>query len=433
MERTEAYADILLDRTMRREAIPDARDRALLTELVMGTLRRRGTLDFALAPHLSRPLDAADPVARNALRLGAYQLLDLRLPERASVFETVEAAKRARGARVAAFVNAVLRSLQRAGGPPPWPQGGSEAELSARLSAPRELVRALVRTLGKIGAEAFLAESLERPPFTVFANPFRNSREELAARLAAAGADPAPCRFSPWGLVVRSPGAVHADPAFREGRYLVMDEGAQLVALLLCPRPGEAVLDACAAPGGKTLGLSALAQGKARIVAADLSASRVRILRETLARTGAPGVDAVVHDLEKGPLPGSAGRFDRILLDVPCSGSGVIRRNPDAKWRFDPRRVTALSRLQARLLRNAWLSLRPGGALLYCTCSVLREENEEVVERFLEATPGARAEPRPPAGWPGPADAWTRGGFGRLSPERHGTDGFFAALLLKER
>lgn len=432
MDRGGAYADILLDRTMRRERIPDPRDRALLTELVMGTLRRRGTIDFALAPHLARPLDRADLPTRSGLRLGAYQLLYLRLPERAAVYETVAAVKRAAGERPAGFVNAVLRGLQRAGGPPSWPERDAVARMAARLSAPPDLVRSLVRSLGEEEAAAFLAASLEKPPFTVRANRFRVTAEALLARFEAAGADPAPCRYAPAGIVLRSPVAVHADPAFREGACLAMDEGAQLIGPLLAPRPGEEVFDACASPGGKTTDLAALAGGKARITAADVSAGRLRILKETVSRTRSPGIEAVLHDLSRGPLPGADGRFDKVLLDAPCTGTGVIRRNPDAKWRFEPGHPDRTARLQSTMLRNAWRSLKAGGTLVYCTCSVLTEEDEQVVKTFLRAAPDAELPAGPPERWPGPASARTAEGFVRLLPHRHGTDGFFAAAIRKK-
>lgn len=398
----------------------------------MGTLRRRGTLDFALAPHLPRPIERAGPAARNALRLGAYQILFMRVPDRAAVYETVEAARRAGKEKTAGFVNAVLRALQRAG-LPPAPRGDPVARLAASCSAPPELVRALVRSLGEGEAEAFLAASCEKPPFTVRANPFRTTLPALFGRLAEAGAGPAPCRFAPGGIVLQFPPPVFADPTFCGGGYLVMDEGAQLIAPLLLAAPGDLILDACAAPGGKTVDLAAHAGGKARIVAADVSPARVRLLRETIARTGAPGVEAVVHDLSRGPLAGArAGvRFDKILLDAPCTGTGVVRRNPDAKWRFRVDRARRMARLQGALLRAAFDLLRPGGLLVYCTCSVLREENEDVVEAFLGDTKEARLDPAPPAAWPGPSDA-AGGGFVRLFPHRHGTDGFFAALVRKD-
>jgi len=431
VEEGGAFADILLDRLLRRRPGADARDRALATELVMGTLRRRGTLDFALAPHLDRPLEKAGPAARSALRLGAYQLLFMRVPARAAVHETVEALKRAGGERQAGFVNAVLRAVARAG-LPPWP-GDPAARLAARGSAPPALVEALVASLGEAGAERFLAASLEKPPFAVRVNPFRTEPGSLARSLAASGADPVPCRYAPGGLVLRAPRAVHADPAFARGEYVVMDEGAQLVASLLDPRPGERILDACAAPGGKTLDLAALAGGAALLAAADVSAARVRILEETLGRLGVPNVQTAVHDLSAAPFPaGRGGGFDKILLDAPCSGTGVIRRNPDAKWRFHPARVGRLARLQAALLRNAFASLRPGGLLLYCTCSVLTRENEEVVRAFAAAEKRASFVPAPPPGWPGPPDARTGEGFVRLLPHLHGTDGFFAALIRRK-
>jgi 16S rRNA (cytosine967-C5)-methyltransferase len=433
VDRGRAYADILLDRTLREGGFPDARDRALLTELVMGTLRRRGTLDAALSPHLSRPVDKADALVRNALRLGAYQLLYTRIPVRVAIFETVAAVKSNRGEKPAGLVNAVLRSMARAGKAPVPPVEEGPLRKSAELSAPLPLYQALLRSLGEEEAVSFLAASLEKPPFAVRANAFRTSRDALVARLSDAGMDPVPCRYASDGILLGKPGGVHADPGYRLGEYLVMDEGAQLIAPLLFPGEGEELLDACAAPGGKTTHLAALSRGKARILAVDVTAGREKMLRETVARLGAKGIATAVHDFSAGPLPGASGRFDKIMVDAPCTGMGVIRRNPDAKWRFDPAGPARMASLQRSILRNAWASLKPRGLLVYSTCSPLREEDEEVAEAILRETgailPGKEAAKE----WPGPADAWTPEGFLRLGPHRHGTDYFFAALLRKEK
>ncbi len=429
VDRGGAYADILLDRALRQDPFRDPRDRALLTELVMGTLRRRGAVDRALAAHVPRPLCATEPFARNALRLGAYQLLYTRVPARAALFETVAAVKDVRGDKVAGFVNAVLRAVARDAAAPR--AGGEQGREDARLSVPAPLFDALVRSLGEADAFAFLAASLEKPPFAVRANPFRTSRAALLARLAKGGFAPSPCRFAPDGLVLGEPGRVHGDPGFAAGEYLVMDEGAQLVAPLLSARPGDSILDACAAPGGKTTHLAALAGGEARVVAADVSAGRVRLLKEAVARTGARGVETAAHDFAAGPFSGGRGPFDKVLVDAPCTGMGVIRRNPDAKWRFLPEDPARMAALQSAILGNAWASVAPGGLLVYATCTPLREENEEVAARFLAETGGEAAIAAPPADWPGPAAARTPDGFVRLSPHRDGTDGFFAALFRK--
>ncbi len=398
----------------------------------MGTLRLRGTLDFTLSAHLLRPIGKTDAWARNALRLGAYQLRHTRLPERAAIFETVNAVKSVRGEKIAGLVNAVLRKVAAAKESPALPAAEGPEGLAVAFSAPPSLVSALSRSLGETEAATFLAASLEKPPFVVRANPFRTGRDDLMARLALAGLAPAPCRYAPDGIVLAAPAGVHADPGFRAGEYLVMDEGAQLIAPLLAPSGGEEILDACAAPGGKTTHLAALAGGRARIVAVDVSEGRLRLLRGTVSRTGAAGVTGRLHDFRKGPLPGTAGRFDKVLVDAPCTGMGVIRRNPDAKWRFDPEGLPELSRLQGKILDGAWDSLRPGGLLVYCTCTPFVEENEEVVESFLARHAGASPDRKGVHGWPGPPGAWTPEGFLRLSPHRHGTDGFFAALVRKK-
>jgi 16S rRNA (cytosine967-C5)-methyltransferase len=397
----------------------------------MGTLRRRGTLDHSLSPHISRPLEKTDSLVRNALRLGAYQLMYTRIPERVAIFETVAAMKSLRGDKPAGLVNAVLRAIVRAGKTPPPLAGEGPLRISAEQSAPLPLVLALSRSMGEKEAVSFLETSLEKPPFAVRANAFRTTRDALVARLAESGMGPVPCRYADDGVIIGKPGGVHADPGFRAGEYLVMDEGAQLIAPLLSPADGEKVLDACAAPGGKTTHMAALSRGKARILAVDVSGSRVRMLKETVARLGAKGVETAVHDFSAGPLPDASERFDKVLVDAPCTGMGVIRRNPDAKWRFEPGDPARMAKLQRAILRNAWMSMNPGGLLVYSTCSPLREENEEVVEAFVREA-GARLHGKEAAkDWPGPADAWTPEGFLRLAPHRHGTDCFFAALLRK--
>ena len=430
VDRDEAFADIVLDRTLRGAGFSDSRDRGLLTELVMGTLRRRGTIDFALLPFLSRPIEQTDAYVRNALRVGAYQLFYTRIPDRATLNETVAAVKASRGGGAGGFVNAVLRGIVRAGKIPVLPPEGDPRRLPAEVSAPRDLIDALTASLGEAETRAYLAACLGKPPFAVRANPFRVVTDALARRFADEGKEPAPCRFAPDGFVLGKPAPVFSDPAFLEGAYLVMDEGAQLIATLLRPAPGERILDACAAPGGKTTHLSALADGKVEILAADVSAQRLRMLREVVTRTGAPGIRTALHDLSRAPLPPSSGLFDKVLVDAPCTGMGVIRRNPDAKWRFRPDGPRRMARVQAAILRNVWESVRRGGILLYCTCSPLMEEDEEVVAAFLAERPEAALAVCPDFD-PGPADAWTADGFLRLYPHRHGTDAFFAALLRK--
>ncbi|HEX9850891.1 16S rRNA (cytosine(967)-C(5))-methyltransferase RsmB, partial [Candidatus Deferrimicrobium sp.] len=430
VDRDEAFADIVLDRALRDAGFSDSRDRGLLTELVMGTLRRRGTIDFALLPFLSRPLEQTDAYVRNALRVGAYQLFYTRIPDRAALNETVAAVKASRGGGAGGFVNAVLRGIVRAGKIPVLPPEGDPRRLPAEFSAPRDLIDALTASLGEAETRAYLAACLGKPPFAVRANPFRVVTDALARRFADEGKDPAPCRYAPDGFVLGKPAPVFSDAAFLEGAYLVMDEGAQLIAPLLRPAPGDRILDACAAPGGKTTHLSALADGKAEILAADVSALRLRMLREVVTRTGAPGIRTALHDLSRAPLPPSSGLFDKVLVDAPCTGMGVIRRNPDAKWRFRPDGPRRMARVQAAILRNAWEAVRRGGILLYCTCSPLMEEDEEVVAAFLAERPEAAVVARPDFD-PCPADAWTADGFLRLYPHRHGTDAFFAALLRK--
>lgn len=427
-----AFADQLLERTFRTGAFPDPRDRALLTGLVLDTLRRRGEIDGRLSRFLAKvPLAKADGVARNALRLGAHQLLHLRVPPRAAIHETVAAVKGLRGEGLAGFVNAVLRSLDRALSAP---GGDAAADLSReeRLSASPALLSALDASLGPAGAEAFLLEALSVPPFTVRLNPLVPGADALPGKWREEGREPSPCRYAPGAFSLGRPPVLSADPDFAAGRYHVMDEGAQLVSPLLAPAPGERILDACASPGGKTAHLAALAGGTGHVVAADVSPARKAVLDETVRRLRLPGVETVLHDFSSAPLPGGAGAFDRVLVDAPCTGTGVVRRNPDGKWRFDPADPARLALVQGAILDNAFACLRPGGTLLYCTCSVLAEEDEAVAAAFAARSGALPLDVRAAVpSWPGPADGTTGEGRVRLLPHLHGTDGFFAALYRK--
>jgi 16S rRNA (cytosine967-C5)-methyltransferase len=422
-----AFADLTLDAELNRGTFPP-RDSALATELVYGTLRWQRYLDWILAPHSRRRLEALDDRVLVVLRMTAYQLVFLeRVPAFAAVDDAVTLA-RGRRPGAAEFTNAVLRSLARRGPrerEPAPPRDPIEA-LATRWSFPTWLTARWVARWGDDEAVALMRALNERAPLTTRANTLRVTRDALAARLRAEeGLEPAPTVLAPEGLTVDRGGAPDRWQAFADGALVVQDEGSMLVARLLDPRPGETVADACAAPGTKTTHLAQLMENQGRVIAFDPHPARLARIGEAASRLGVSIVDprnGRAQDL----APGLAGVCDAVLVDAPCSNLGVLRRNPEVKWRRGPEDVRLAATQQEEILAAAAGMVRPGGRLVYATCSLEPEENEAVVTRFLDLWPEFRVDP-PPA-FPIAPDA---DGFVRCLPHRHGTDGFTAVRLAR--
>ena len=421
VEADGAFPEILLDAELARRTLA-LRDVALATELVYGALRWQRYLDWILAPHSKRALDGLDTRVRVLLRLAAYQLAFLeRVPPFAVVNDAVTLAPRTPG--VKAFVNAVLRSFARRGAAerePTPPRDPIEA-LAVRCSFPTWLAARWVRRYGATEAEALMRAMNERPPLTLRANTLRLGRDALAARLVAEeGLRPQATRWAPEGLVVGGGGAPGTWRAFADGSFAVQDEASMLVARLLEPRPGEAVADVCAAPGTKTTHLAQLMENRGRVLAFDREPARLARVGEAAARLGVVIVEALGGTVE-ARAPAFRGACDAVLVDAPCSNLGVLRRNPDAKWRRRPEDLAAGADRQRTILEAAATMLKPGGRLVYATCSLEPEENDEVTKAFLAAHPDFALDP-PPA-FPIPLDM---DGALRCLPHRHGTDGFTA-------
>jgi 16S rRNA (cytosine967-C5)-methyltransferase len=420
----DAYANLLLPALLRERGL-SGRDAALATELTYGSLRWQGSLDAVLARGSSRPLAGLDPAVLALLRLGAYQLLHLRVPPHAAVSATVELVPdRARG-----FVNAVLRRVSERS----WPQWlallapPDEVDRLALMHAhPRWVVRAFADALGSLAAaEVALAADNERPVVHLVARPGRISRTEL---LAAAGVEARPGPWSPYA--VRLAGGNPAElAAVRDGRAAVQDEGSQLVALAAAAAtpaeagPRRAWLDVAAGPGGKAALLAGLAaERRSRLLANDLAPHRARLVAQALRGTGALTVCA------DGRVPAwPDGCFDLVLLDAPCTGLGALRRRPEARWRRQPADVARLAALQHGLLQRAMDAARVGGAVLYAACSPHLAETTGVVIDLLHQRRDVSQEDARPlfAGLPQLGD----GPHVQLWPHLHGTDAMFAALL----
>ena len=442
LERAGGMADDLLDDRLDRCGL-DARDRGLSIELTYGVLRHQATLDWRLDQVADQAVRRLPSFVRNALRAGAYQLLYLdRIPPSAAVNDSVELVKRGRPSarkRWAPFVNAVLRALIREP-VPPWPDPIKDpvAALSIRYACPSWLTERRLTRLGPEQAEALCRATLTIPPLTFRTNTLRVGREELLADLARAGYATRPTPVSPLGLVVDKCGRVTDLPQFGRGLCYVEDEAGQLVPPLLDPQPGERLLDACAAPGGKATHLAALMQSRGEIVAMDRSPDRLRLLQENCRRLGVTIITPVQADLTSG-RDRAASRllgdrpFDGILVDAPCSGLGVLKRHPEAKWQKTAGALLRHQATQLHLLERASALLRPGGRIVYSTCSTEPEENEHVIDRFCKKHKEFRRESVEP--WLPQAGQFLLTVQGDLSTipfmHSHSLDGFFACRLRK--
>jgi len=410
----------------------DRRDRAFLMEILYGVLRRRDTLDWALGRFLKKPGRLRAATMRN-LRAGLYQILYMRVPDWAAVNEAVAAEGRNK-----ALVNAVLRNALREKDAierelvemrgAALKTDATEAErtraIAISTSHPAWLVRRWVRRLGP-GAALKLAEANnEVPPLTLRANTLRLSREALIERLREMGVESEPTRWSPVG--VRLVGGAHS---FREleglrGLAVVQDEASQLVSYLLMPKPGERVLDACAAPGGKATHMAQLMEDRGEVVAVDMDDKRVVRLRENIAALGIRSITVATGDARELCASGALGSFHRVLVDAPCSALGVIRRNPDVKYRHRASDLARFKALQIEILQAAAQAVAKGGSLVYSTCSTEPEEGEQAAEEFLKSRDDFYIiKDTPREGFN------MHGEYFRTYPHTHGMDGFFAAAF----
>lgn len=372
-------------------ALADPRDRALTMEIVRGTSKWRGLIDRHVAVFSSRHLRRLPARLRNTVRVGAYQLLFTGIPQYAAVSATVRCVQ---GTGDRGYINAVLRAMARSAGHIEMPSIDREpgAYASERYSYPRWIADMFLTRFGLANALSFLALGNEAPPLTLRVNASKIGRDDYLGLLRAAGVDGKPGRGK-RSVIVMGGAEVTRLPGFDDGFFVVQDEGATAVSRALAPQPGDRIWDVCAAPGGKTTHLCELVSGQAEILATDIDGSRASMVQETVARLGFPNVTVLAADATC-PQPGRF--FTKVLVDAPCSGLGVLRRNPDLRWN---RRLSDIPKMAARqraLLEVAAGSLLPGGALVYSTCTLTREENEDVFRDFMGDHP--ELEPEDPLG-----------------------------------
>jgi 16S rRNA (cytosine967-C5)-methyltransferase len=417
-----------------RPTLHDERDRALATDLVTGTLRWQRQLDHLIADFSRRSLVKLDFKVLQILRLGAYQLIHLdRVPAAAAVNDAVAMTRRCRKTSAAGLVNAVLRGISRNTHRLPLPirpPGGDPMNyLEISLSHPRWLAERWLTRYGFEGAEQWETFNNTVAPMTIRVNRLKTTPESLTEALQQERVLLEPARYAPDAFVVKAGNPLRTSLA-GSGLFFLQDEASQLVAMLGAPEPGMRVLDTCASPGGKTTAMAAMAGDRAEIVAADLRSARVQLLKDTVGASGTRSIRVVQADLEAG-LPFSS-IFDIVFVDAPCSGLGTIRRDPDIRWRRKPDDLASLARAQLEMIRQAAQAVRPGGRLVYSTCSSEPEENDDVVVEFLrESSNFQRLDLRAEKGknFQGVREVLDEDGFLRTRPDRHGLEAFFGAVL----
>lgn len=423
------YADQALRRAFRKHTLK-AEDRALLTELVQGTVRWRGQLDWILQRLFRGDFRRSPTKLKSILEVGLYQLRFLeKIPDYAAVDETVRIARSEGGERWARLVNAVLRTYLRQGEALELPSADPDPVqgLAVRYSHPPWLIRRWLERFGLEATEALCDYNNQRPEVAIRVNLARTTPERLGRSLAAEGVDARPSSYFEDFLRISHPQNLTELAAFKAGWFAIQDESTAMASLLLAPQPGETVIDLCAAPGGKTLHLAQLMGDTGRLLAVDVQADRLALLEENVHRLELSSVTPLVVDGTRF----CSEPVDRILLDVPCSGLGVLARRADLRWRRREKDIQNISRLQRALLENAGRLLKPGGVLVYSTCTLEPEENECVIEAFLkdaknfEVDVSEVPEPLTPFAEPG-------GSF-RTLPHHHRMDGAFAVRLIKKQ
>jgi 16S rRNA (cytosine967-C5)-methyltransferase len=411
----------------------DRRDAAFVTALVYGVLRWRRRLDGIIGTVSTTPLAKLNPDVINIVRMGLYQIIFMdRVPNSAAVNTSVDLTKALKKKWLTGFVNGVLRNALRRLPEIECPSSAKDPiqALSVVQSMPKWLVR---RWVGQFGLRetTSLCESINRIPLlTLRTNTLKTDQPTLIRNLQDIVEVVRPSAYTPDGIVLEGlTGHLFSSPAFEKGWFQVQDEAAQAVSYLLAPKPGQTILDACAGLGGKTAHIAALMENSGRITAMDRDGRKLEKLDKEMQRLGITIVSSQTGDLEISSSSKDNEQFDRILLDAPCSGLGVIRRNPDAKWSRKPQDIDRCARRQMRLLDNIAPRLKPGGVLVYAVCSTEPEETHEVINSFLNKQANFVIDENSPEVPPAIAPLLDQGGWLKTTPHRHGTDGFFAVRL----
>lgn len=430
LEQNQAYSNLLLTSVIKTNTLSD-QDRGLLTELVYGTLQNKIALDYMLKPFIRKP-NKVKPWVIQLLRLSAYQMEYLeKIPDRAAIHEAVEIAKKRGHKGIVSFVNGILRSLQREGAPSFAEIEDPVLRLSTETSHPEWLVKEWVEAYGFEAAEKICRIHLVPPKQTLRVNQIKADKETLLNEMENAGLEAEGGDLSPDAIKLLK-GSIASTEFFQNGQVSIQDESSMLVARALDPKPGETVLDACAAPGGKSAHIAELMKNEGSLTSLDLHRHKVKLIQEGAKRLGLTIIDAQTMDARKAGDAFGAERFDRILVDAPCSGFGVIRRKPDMKYTKTPEDSRRLSEIQLGILREIAPLVKKGGTLVYSTCTMDRTENEEVMHAFIQEHPEFEPDLSLEKRLPEKARPFVQDGSLQILPHYFGTDGFFISSMRKK-
>ncbi|OIA99107.1 16S rRNA (cytosine(967)-C(5))-methyltransferase [Paenibacillus sp. LC231] len=431
VEQEGAYSNLLLNSALQKSSLAKS-DAGLATELIYGTISRLNTLDYFLDKFVNKGVQKLQPWVRALLRISLYQVIYLdRIPDHAVVSEAVNLAKRRGHQGISGMVNGVLRNILRQKESLAIPENMPPAQrISLQHSHPLWLVERWISQYGIETAEAICAANNEPPAVSVRVNTTMISRDDMLELMSSQGFEAAPSPLSPYGIVVRGAGNMALTDWYRDGMISIQDESSMLVAEAVNPEPGMRVLDCCAAPGGKSAHMGELMKDVGSIVANDIHAHKGKLISDQAGRLGLDSISIVTGDALDLVDRFEPASFDRILLDAPCSGLGVIRRKPDLKWGKSQEDIHEIAALQLRLLESVSTLLRPGGLLVYSTCTIEPLENEGVVSAFLDSHSGfgiaedglgdlSRLE----------GISLQRGGGIQILPQHYHSDGFYIARL----
>ena len=425
VDRANAWSDGSLKRTIAKNKL-DSREAALATRLSYGVIQNKLLLDYYISCYCTQKAEKLESVIRNILRIGGYQILFMdKIPHHAAVNEAVEMTRRANRPKAAGMVNAVLRKFVANWMNMPALPGATADYLSVRYSHPRWLVERLMELLGPEEAEEYLRMNNEIVPTTIQTNTLKTTAEELEKELRHAGVTVEKHPWLPGCFEVSATGDLESLPAFTEGRFMVQDAAARLVATIAQPVPDAKVMDVCAAPGGKSFALAIDMKDQGQIVSCDIHPHKLKLIESGAQRLGITSIRAAQADGREHHAAWQQ-TADLVVADVPCSGLGIIRKKPDIRYK-NPKELAQLPAIQLAILENASTYVRSGGTLIYSTCTVLPEENEAVTEEFLAKHIDFELE-----SFTLPLPIGKQKGHLTLWPQRFGTDGFYICRMRRK-
>jgi 16S rRNA (cytosine967-C5)-methyltransferase len=433
IEEKGAFAEPLLDAFLSRDDLTNTHNRRLLTQIVYGTLRMRGRLDWTIGQFYRGNLALMETGIKNILRTAMYQIYFTdRIPEFAIVDEAVEITKKKCPAG-SGLVNAILRNVIRKKDGISFPKIGNDPALhiSVLYSHPLWLVNRWIEMFGTDETIALCKANNEVPPYTLRVNRLKTTREQAMDELSHSGSDVRTTIFSTDGLIIFHPAIpIRQTALYKSGCIRVQDEASQLIACIVDPKPGEVILDVCAGTGGKTTHLADMMKNQGHIVALDINEEKIKYLRENVIRQGITIVDVRQEDATKDLSETFHEAFDRILIDAPCSGLGTLRRNPEIKWRSTEKTPREFAILQKKILDRSATYVKKGGTIIYSTCTISQEENNEVIEDFIRHHQDFYQIPPPLTINSSIIDGRK---YFRTYPHRHNMDGFFGTVLVKKQ